>query len=309
MNAHAHGHEDRSAKLGAALVSVLVNLFLITLKVVIGVLTGSIGILAEAAHSLLDLVASVLAFLGIHWAERPADPSHAFGHEKFENMSSGLQMLMLGATCAVIFYEAVKRMVTGFSINVTWYALAVMAVSIVLDFWISRYLHKTAHHAGGSVALEADALHFVSDMWGAVAVVIGLTLAALGLKIADPIAAIVVAIVIGGTAVRSGVRTAAILMDKSPDQAMIDRVAQVVRAHPEIINFHTLRARQAGSKILLDVCIELDESTGLGPAHEISHEVAEQIKREIPQVTDALVHAEPACRIEPHEEHGHPGHK
>jgi cation diffusion facilitator family transporter len=146
-------------------------------------------------------------------------------------------------------------------------------------------------------------------MWGAVAVVIGLTLAALGLKIADPIAAIAVAIVIGGTAVRSGVRTAAILMDKSPDQAMIDRVAQVVRAHPEIINFHTLRARQAGSKILLDVCIELDESTGLGPAHEISHQVAEQIKREIPQVTDALVHAEPACRIEPHEEHEHPGHK
>ena len=308
MEPHAHEHGHRSAKLGAALVSVLVNLILITLKAVIGVLTGSIGILAEAAHSTLDLVASVLAFLGINWAERPADPSHAFGHEKFENLSSGLQMLLLGGTCAVIFYEAVKRIVTGFTISVTWYALAVMAVSIVLDFWISRFLHRTSHHAGGSVALEADALHFISDMWGAVAVVIGLGLAGLGLKIADPIAAIVVALVIGGTAVRSGLRTASILMDKSPGQAMIDRVTRVVRAHPEIIDFHTLRARQAGSRILLDVCIELDENTGLGKAHEISHEISEQIKREIPQVADALVHAEPACRIEPHDEHAHPGH-
>lgn len=308
MNAHAHEHQHRGTKLGAALVSVAVNLFLITLKVVIGVLTGSIGILAEAAHSLLDLIASVFAFLGIHWAERPADPSHAFGHEKFENLSSGLQMVLLGGTCVVIFYEAVRRMIAGFEIDVTWYALAVMLIAVVLDFWISRYLHQTAHHAGGSVALEADALHFISDMWGAVAVLVGLALAAAGLKIADPIAAIVVAVVIGGTAVRSGLKTAAILMDKSPDQQLLDRVEQVVASHPEIINYHTLRARQAGSKIKLDICIELNEDTGLGKAHNISHEVSEQIKSELPQVTDALVHAEPACRIEPHEEHEHPGH-
>ncbi len=307
MNNHAHEHQ-RSTKLGAALVSMLANLFLIALKVIIGVLTGSIGILAEAAHSLLDLIASVLAFMGIRWAERPADSSHAFGHEKFENLSSGLQMLMLGATCAVIFYEAIKRMVTGFEINVTWYALAVMAIAVVLDFFISRYLHHVSHHAGGSVALEADALHFISDMWGAIAVIAGLALASAGFKIADPVAAIVVALVIGGTAVKSGLRTTAILLDQSPGQATLDRVGQIVKSHPEIINFHTLRARQAGSKVLLDVCIELDEQTGLGRAHQISHEVSERIKKELPRVADALVHAEPACRVEPHEGHNHPGH-
>ncbi|MCL6106495.1 MAG: cation diffusion facilitator family transporter [Actinobacteria bacterium] len=307
MKTHIHEHQ-RSSKLGAALVSMLVNLFLIALKVIVGVLTGSIGILAEAAHSLLDLVASLLAFLGIHWADRPADSSHAFGHEKFENLSSGLQMLMLGGTCAVILYEAIKRMVTGFTIDVTWYALAVMAIAVALDFFISRYLHQTAHHAGGSVALEADALHFISDMWGAVAVIAGLALARAGLRIADPVAAIIVALVIGGTAVKSGLKTTAILMDQSPEQATLDRVGQIVKNHPEIINFHTLRARQAGSRVLLDVCIELDENTGLGRAHQISHEVSERIKQQIPEVADALVHAEPACRIEPHDEHNHPGH-
>ncbi|MHB1361022.1 MAG: cation diffusion facilitator family transporter [Thermoleophilia bacterium] len=93
---HVHEKPNSGTKLGAALVSVLVNIFLIALKVVAGVLTGSIGILAEATHSLLDLVASLLAYLGIRWAERPADETHAFGHEKFENMSSWVQMLLLG---------------------------------------------------------------------------------------------------------------------------------------------------------------------------------------------------------------------
>ncbi len=307
MNIDIKAHHQ-SAKLGAALVSVLVNIFLILLKTFVGVATGSIGILAEAAHSLLDLTASVLAFLGIRLAGRPADASHAFGHEKFENLSSALQMVMLGGTCAVILYEAIKRMISGFVIDVTWYALAVMIVAILVDFWISRYLHHTADHAGGSAALEADALHFLSDMWGAIAVVAGLALAALGFKIADPVAALAVAAVIGVTAVRSGVRTTAILMDKSPDTMIMTQLAGILTAHPEVVDFHNLRARQAGSKVLLDVCIELNEGTSLGRAHEISHELAEEIKKKVPQVSDALVHAEPACGVEPHEGQGHPGH-
>ena len=116
----AHHHE---AKLGAALVSVMINILLILIKTVVGVLTGSIGILAEAAHSLLDLTASILAFLGIRWAGRPADATHAFGHAKFENLSSWLQMLLLGGTCGVILYEAAARLIRGFTIEVTWYAL------------------------------------------------------------------------------------------------------------------------------------------------------------------------------------------
>ncbi len=304
-HAEAHHHE---AKLGAALVSVMINILLILIKTVVGVLTGSIGILAEAAHSLLDLTASILAFLGIRWAGRPADATHAFGHAKFENLSSWLQMLLLGGTCGVILYEAAARLIRGFTIEVTWYALAVMGVAIVLDFGVSRYLHSTAHHAGGSAALEADALHFVSDMWGAIAVVIGLALAGLGVHAADPIAAILVAIVIGGTAIRSGLRTTAILLDKSPDQTILKQVKAIVAAYPGVVDYHDLRARQAGSQVLLDVCIELKKDTSLGRAHEISHELSEEIRRRVPRVADALVHAEPACRYEPHEEVRHPGH-
>ncbi len=292
---HSHPTITGSAKLAAAAVSVLVNIFLIALKVLAGLLTGSIGILAEAAHSLLDLISSLMAFAGIRWAERPADESHAFGHEKYENMSSWVQMLLLGGTCIVIVYESVRRLIDGFVLDVTWYAVAVMVVSIFADLWISRYLHATAHHTGGSAALEADALHFISDMWGAVAVVIGLALASVGITIADPIAAMVVAAVIGGTAIRSGLKTASILLDKSPDRALLARVEELLSENPEVVAFHNLRARQAGSKVLLDVCIELDEATSLGRAHEIAHEIAEEIKKKVPRIADALVHAEPAC--------------
>ncbi|MCL5882650.1 MAG: cation diffusion facilitator family transporter [Actinobacteria bacterium] len=292
---HVHEKPNSGTKLGAALVSVLVNIFLIALKVVAGVLTGSIGILAEATHSLLDLVASLLAYLGIRWAERPADETHAFGHEKFENMSSWVQMLLLGGTCIVIVYESVRRLIEGFEIQVTWYALAVMIIAIAVDFRTSHFLHASAHRAGGSAALEADALHFISDMWGALAVVAGLALAALGIKVADPIAAIMVALIIGATAVRSGLRTASILLDKSPDEQLLEQIRELAKGHPEVVNFHSLRARQAGSKVLLDLCIELDEGTSLGQAHDISHELAEEIKKKIPAVSDALIHAEPAC--------------
>ncbi|HLB12395.1 MAG TPA: cation diffusion facilitator family transporter, partial [Dehalococcoidia bacterium] len=189
----------------AALLSVAVNLLLIIIKAATAVGTGSLGILAEAAHSGLDLTASVLAFWGVSLSAKPADEDHAFGHEKFENISSLAQMVLLVGTCFWILYESGIRLIFGFDIQVTWYAFAVMGVSVVLDYVTSRYLSQTAGEAGGSVALEADALHFISDMWGALAVLASLAIVAIGgYKIADPLAAIVVAAVIGFTAVKSG---------------------------------------------------------------------------------------------------------
>src|SRR5579859_8125956 len=205
-----------SGKIRAALVSVAVNLFLIIVKGGVGILAGSIGLIAEAVHSLTDLTASVLAVWGIRRAEQPADAQHAFGHARYENLSSLLQMLIIGIASGILIYESILRIINGFSIDVEWWAFAVMGGSLVIDLSTSRYLDKAAGESGGSAALEADSFHFLSDMWGAVAVIVGLIFARFGFKLADPIAAITVALVIGGTAFRSGIRTTGILMDKAP---------------------------------------------------------------------------------------------
>lgn len=278
----------------AALVSVGVNLLLIIIKSATAAATGSLGILAEAAHSGLDLTASILAFWGVTLASRPADEHHAFGHEKFENISSLAQMVLLVGTCFWILYESGTRLLFGFDIEVTWYAFAVMGVSVVLDYLTSRFLSKTAGETGGSAALEADSLHFVSDMWGALAVLASLAIVAtLGYRIADPLAAVAVAVVIGVTAVKSGLVTTNVLLDRAPEEALMEEVRAVIRSHPEVYGFHTLRGRQAGSKVLLDVRITLDPATSLDRTHRLCHDLADEIKRRVPKVVDVVVHAEP----------------
>ncbi|MDP2659740.1 MAG: cation diffusion facilitator family transporter [Dehalococcoidia bacterium] len=292
----------------AALASIGINLLLIALKLAVALLTGSLAIMAEAAHSTLDLTASILALWGVSVSARPADEHHAFGHEKFENISSLAQMSLLALTCLWILYESGSRLIFGFDIEVTWYAFAVMAIAVALDYFASRYLRQTAGEAGGSAALEADSLHFQSDMWGALAVLVGLGLVAIaGFRMADPLAAIVVAGVIGVTAARSGLVTTNVLLDRAPSEALMEDVRQVIRSHPEVYGFHTLRARQAGSKILLDVRIALDSSTSLERTHELCHSVGDEIKRRVPQVVDVVVHAEPYVPGGPPLTRGSPG--
>ncbi|HLW02318.1 MAG TPA: cation diffusion facilitator family transporter [Ktedonobacterales bacterium] len=280
-------------KIRAALVSVAVNLFLILLKGIVGFLAGSIGLIAEAVHSLTDLTASILAVWGIRRAEQPPDPQHAFGHARYENLSSLLQMLIIGIASGILIYESILRIINGFTINVQWWAFAVMGASVVIDLSTSRFLEHAAGESGGSAALEADSFHFISDMWGAIAVIIGLIFAALGFPIADPIAAISVAVVIGGTAIRSGVRTTGILLDKAPPQALLDRIKAVAAAYPQVREVRELRARVAGNKVLLDMAVGLAPDISIQEAHTIAHQVSAEIQRQVPQVMDAVVHAEP----------------
>jgi cation diffusion facilitator family transporter len=282
-----------SGKIRAAFVSVAVNLFLILLKGGVGFLAGSIGLIAEAVHSLTDLTASVLAVWGIRRAGEPPDTHHAFGHARYENLSSLLQMLIIGIASGILIYESILRIINGFTIDVEWWAFAVMGGSVVIDLTTSRYLDKAAGEGGGSAALEADSFHFLSDMWGAVAVIVGLIFARLGFPIADPIAAIAVAVVIGGTAIRSGVRTTGILLDKAPPKALLDRITEVAASYPQVREVRELRARVAGNRVLLDVAVGLDPDLSIQEAHDIAHQVSTQIQRQVPEVMDAVVHAEP----------------
>ena len=287
-------HPFLGRKTSAALVSVLVNAVLITAKLSVGLLTGSVAILADAAHSFLDLSASIFAYLGIRAAEKPADEHHAWGHGRAENLSSLFQMFLLGATCIAIVIEAVRRLVVPSSVRVEWYSFAVVIGAVLIDLAISRYLAGVSAQYRGSAALDADALHFTSDLWASLATLVGISLvASFHWLPADPLAGVAVALIIGSTAVRQGRKTAAVLMDAMPSRDTLAAIERILATESLIDRHHTLRARQAGSRVLLDVSVHVDGSMSLARAHEIGHAIAERIQREVPVVSDAVVHVEP----------------
>ena len=278
----------------AALYSVAVNAVLIAAKLLVGLLTGSVAILADAAHSFLDLSASIFAYAGIRTAAKPADEDHAFGHAKAENISSLVQMFLLGATCIAIVIESVRRLVVAGTVHVAWYSFVVVLAAMVIDIVVSRYLQSVSRSHGGSAALDSDALHFASDLWASLAVLIGITLVAVfDFKLADPLAGIAVAIIIGTTAIEQGRRTTQVLLDAMPDRRTLDAIERILKTDPRLHGYHALRARQAGKHVLLDVSVHVDGSLSLAEAHEVGHAVSQRIQRELPVVTDAVVHVEP----------------
>jgi len=185
-----HSNEKKSV----ALSSVFASLLLTITKFVVGILTGSIGIISEAAHSALDLAAAIMTYFAVKIGDKPADESHPYGHGKVESVSALGETGLLFITSIWIVYEAVHRLfLKNVEIDVTWYAFAVIILSIVVDYSRSRALKKVADKTQ-SQALEADALHFSSDIWSSAVVLIGLIFVSFGIKGADAIAAMGVAV-------------------------------------------------------------------------------------------------------------------
>src|SRR5262245_37500799 len=213
-----------SSKLAVALSSVLAAVVLTLLKLVVGIATGSLGLLAEAAHSGLDLVAALMTLFAVRIADREADASHPYGHGRFENVSALFETVLLLATCAWVVYEAVQRLVTGEShVEPSLWAFAVMAISVAVDWSRSRALSRAAREHG-SVALEADALHFSTDIWSSAVVIVGLALVWVGQRLpdagllahADAVAALAVAGIVIWISGRLGIETVASLVDTAP---------------------------------------------------------------------------------------------
>src|ERR1700730_286459 len=244
------------SKAGAALYSVLVNLVLIGAKLLVGLLTGRVAILAAAASSFGDLSASIL------------------GDARAENISSLVQMFLLGPTCIAIVIESVRRLVVAGSVRVAWYSFLVVLAAMVIDIVFSRYLQSVSRAHGGSAALESDALHFASDLWASLAVLIGITLVAVfDFQLADPLAGIAVAVIIGTTAIEQGRRTTQVLLDAMPDRPTLDAIERILKSDPRLHGYHALRARQAGMHVLLDVSVHVDGNLSLAQAHEVGHAV------------------------------------
>lgn len=286
-------------KQAAALRSLLAAVGLTAFKIVVGAATGSLGILAEAAHSGLDLVAAGLTFVAVRLSGRPADPEHPYGHGKIENLSALAETLLLLLTCAWIVWEAVHRLrVHHTEIQVTVWSFAVMLTSIAVDVSRSRVLSRAARKYH-SQALEADALHFMSDVWSSSVVIVGLAAVKAGdwwprllfLRNADAIAALGVSALVVWVSVRLGRRTLDALIDRAPE-GMEQRIISAVERVEGVRNCHNVRMRYSGPILFLDLHILVDGTQSLAQAHLLTETIEEVIRGFAPNA-DVTVHPEP----------------
>jgi cation diffusion facilitator family transporter len=286
-------------KTGVALSSVMAAVFLTAFKAVVGVSTGSLGILSEAAHSGLDLVAAIVTLFAVRASARPADPEHTYGHGKVENLSALLETLLLFVTCVWIIYEAVVRLfLREVEVKATTWAFLVVGISMVVDYTRSRALMKAARKYH-SQALEADALHFSTDIWSSAVVFLGLILVRIAqsagpawLAHADAVAALGVAGIVIQVSYRLGRRTVDDLLDAvSPAlRADIINVAQVAG----VFEVRRARMRKSGGAFFVDLTLSVDRSTSLERAHDIATE-AEWAVRSILPGADVVVHVDPVA--------------
>ena len=278
----------------AAAVSIVSNTLLIALKLVAGVVTGSIAILTEAVHSAIDLVASVIAFFSVRKAGQPADEDHPYGHDKVENVAAGIEGMLILVGAGVIIYESIRRLAEGSEVGSLGFGIAVIGFSAVANLGVSTYLYRQAR-ATESPALEGDAAHLRTDAMTSVGVLVGLVLVELtGAEWIDPAAALLVAVAIVVAGVRILNRTSRVLVDEALPQEELDAVAEAVASHgaPELVGFHKLRARRAGSRRYIDMHVQFREGTSLQRAHQISHELQSSITARL-RGADVLIHLEP----------------
>jgi cation diffusion facilitator family transporter len=279
-------------KFGAAALSVGVNVALLATKAGAAYVTGSMGLLAESAHSLFDLFASVLAYIGIKKADEPSDEMHHYGHYKYENLSSLLQGLLITATAAIIMYEAWQKIGSPGNVEFSEVGIALMLLSIPVTLYTSKYLGRIAAKEGSS-ALEADSAHFTTDVISSVSVLVGLLLVKLGFPAGDPLSAIVVSLVMFYISVEILWKSIVVFMDFAPDKETVGMIRHVLDNEKRITRYHKLRARMAGSRVLVDVHIHMPPNTPIKSAHTVAHEITDTIKRKVSSVSEVNIHIEP----------------
>ncbi len=293
-------------KAGAAWVSVASNALLIAAKIAAGAITGSIAILTEAAHSSIDLVASVIALVSVRKADEPPDPEHPYGHERFENLAAAIEGMLILVGAGVIVFAATRRLIVGASVEHLGVGIAVIAASAVVNFGVSAFLTRRSR-ALASPALEGDAAHLFTDALTSIGVLGGLLLVQItGDAVFDPIAALVVAGVIVVAGLRILSRSGRALVDEAPPPAELDRIEATIAAGrsraPEIVGYHKLRARRSGARTLVDLHLQFRSGTTLERAHQVAHRLRDAIESELGP-SEVLIHVEPEESFRP----GEPG--
>src|SRR5271170_1371949 len=271
-------HDKEKVALG----SIAASAGLTAAKAVVGLLSGSLAILSEAAHSLIDLAATVLTYIAVRVSGKPADAEHQYGHGKVESVAALAETALLFVLAAGVAFEAAQRLLggRGYAVEATAAAFAVIAISIVVDFFRARTLNRVAEKTS-SQALEADALHFSSDMWSSIAVLVGLGGVALGYSWADAAAAIVVAVFICIAGWRLGRRTIDTLTDTAP-AGVSERVTAIARQVPGVVAVERVRARPAGAVLFVELGVAVSRTLPLDRVMTIKERLTRAIRADMP---------------------------
>lgn len=291
----------------AARLSVASNLLLSALKIAVGLLTGSVSILAEAAHSLSDLLASGLTLVSVRAAERPPDRDHPYGHGKAESLSAMAEALLLFVAAGFIVYEAISRLLSHVRPERLGWGIGVMAVAAVVNVFVVRVMLTVARRTG-SPALRADAENHRTDIYAALGVLGGLVLVHVtGLGVFDPALAILVALLILRAAWSLAASSLAPLMDSQLPAADIELVRRVLEEDPSVLAYHKLRSRHSGKERFVDAHVLMDDDLTLAEAHSLTEDVEEKVRAALPN-TEVTLHTEPyhAEREHQHERHAGP---
>jgi cation diffusion facilitator family transporter len=285
-------------KTRAAALSIASNTGLILIKSAAGVVTGSVAILSDAVQSAIDLVASIITFFSVRKADEPADATHQYGHEKLEDLSAGIEAVLLLAGAAVIAFQAIRRLVEGGHVDSLGAGIPVVGVAAAVNFAVAAYLVRTARSTG-SAALAADGAHLHTDALVSIGVLVALVLVQVtGANWIDPVVALAVAAAICVTGVRILLNAGRRLIDETLPAEELDPVRQVLDSFvgDRIAGYHDLRARHAGSRHEVDLHLQFVAGTSLEEAHALAHQVQAAIRARLENTT-VLVHLEPEDRV------------
>lgn len=266
--------------------SFLAAIFLTSFKLIVGFTTGSLGIISEGVHSFFDLLAAGMTLIAVRYSDKPADYNHHYGHGKIENLSALIETLLLLITCGWIVYEAVHRLSTGkLDIEINFWSFFVIVTSIAIDFIRSRALSKAAKKFN-SQALEADALHFSSDILSSFVVLVGLAAYTFNFRAADSISSIIVAFVVVVVSYRLGKRAINVLLDAAP-HGINEKVKKIIQDMKIVHDVHDIKIRNSGPDIFIEMNIHLEGDTLLQDAHKIASAIEEEIQS---KVKNSIVH-------------------
>ena len=295
-------------KSGAAALSIASNSVLIAIKLAAGAITGSIAIITEALHSLIDLIASVIAFVSVRKADEPADADHPYGHQKVESLAAAIEGMLILVGAAVIVYEATRRLAIGAEVDELGIGMAVMGFSIVANLIVSGVLARQAR-AHESAALEGDAAHLRTDALTSAGVLFGLLLVEVtGVVAFDSITALVVAAAIVVAGVRILRRSSGVLVDEALSGEEMDGIEAAIAATrtTEVAGYHKLRGRRAGARRYVDLHVQFRSGTTLEQAHSLAHQMRSTIEAALPRDAEVLIHLEPETSFHPDDETGGP---
>jgi ferrous-iron efflux pump FieF len=283
----------KNKKLRTALLSITVAIALIIIKLVFGVITNSVSILASAVDSFLDLSASSVNYFSIRKSEKPADHDHRFGHGKAEGLAGLFQCFVIGVSSIYLIYLSVWRLLNGGNLQALDLGIIVIVFSIIVSLLLARYIRRVAKETE-SIALNADSLHYQFDVYTNIGIVIALTIIKFtDLNLIDPIISIVIAVLIIWSAKDIVMQSLNILMDKELPEEVVTEIEEIIINHnPEVRSFHKLRTRNAGSVKFIEFHVVLNHELTFVKSHELAEDIIKEIEAVIPN-SEVTVHVDP----------------